>query len=160
MLALPQPQPAPQVLLLTGYRVDLPTAPPFNLYNRYPPYLPPTAESMLSFRCNDDGEMELLGTKVSRKRTHANERARGGEGGGGSSNKTWGGRVGHHPSVAHGRSRLWSRISCWAPWRHASGTSHLVCATKCIGISVAAHPPRPIPVAHPSPAGAGATLST
>jgi len=52
-----------KVLLLTGYRVDLPNAPPFNLYNLYPPYLPPTAESVLSFRCNDDGEMELLGTK-------------------------------------------------------------------------------------------------
>ena len=43
-----------KVVLLTGYRVDLPTAAPFNLYNLYPPYLPPTKSTVLTFRCSKE----------------------------------------------------------------------------------------------------------
>jgi len=56
-----------KVLLLTGYRVDLPNAPPYNLYNLYPPYLPPTPETVICFRCNSENEMELLGTRFTDK---------------------------------------------------------------------------------------------
>ena len=49
--------------VLTGYRVDLPNAPPYNLYNLYPPYRPPTAAHVLTFRDNKETGMELLGTE-------------------------------------------------------------------------------------------------
>ena len=45
-----------KVQVLTGYRVDLPNAPPMNLYNLYPPYRPPTSEYVLTFRDNKEGK--------------------------------------------------------------------------------------------------------
>ena len=58
-----------KVQTLTGYRVDLPNAPPFNLYNLYPPYKPPTAQNVLTFRDNKEegGGMELLGTQFTER---------------------------------------------------------------------------------------------
>jgi hypothetical protein len=50
-----------KVQVLTGFRVDLPNAPPYNLYNVYPPYRPPTSQYVLTFEADKHGGMQVRG---------------------------------------------------------------------------------------------------
>ena len=50
------------VIKLTGYRIDLPEAPPFNLYNVYPPTRQPTSQHVLTFRATKDS-MEVCANR-------------------------------------------------------------------------------------------------
>ena len=52
---------------ITGYRVDLPNAPPYNIYNVYPPYKSPSPQHVLTFQKGKDNEMCLMGTDFTAK---------------------------------------------------------------------------------------------
>jgi hypothetical protein len=50
---------------LTGYRIDQPMQ--GNKYDLYPPYVPRDATTVLSFRCDKQGQMELLNTEFAQQ---------------------------------------------------------------------------------------------